>query len=248
MNHQPIEHKMFADNGDLDVHSVFHTLQGEGPFAGRPATFIRLAGCNLQCPGCDTDYTSNRKVMNVGMLVRAVFAANPRAGQPGALVVITGGEPFRQNIEPLCAALLTDGIKVQIETNGTLPPPSLDFVERCTALLDHNAPGIFVVCSPKTGKVNPMLKSVIGAYKYVMSHDSVHPDDGLPLKALDHTAHPHVARPHEHYRGPVYLQPMDHGEVHGQYANQRSRAACVRSCLQYGYTMQLQTHKLLGLE
>ena len=38
----------------LDVHSIFHTIQGEGPYCGHPAVFIRLAGCNLQCPGCDT--------------------------------------------------------------------------------------------------------------------------------------------------------------------------------------------------
>jgi 7-carboxy-7-deazaguanine synthase len=36
------------------VTSMFFTLQGEGPYAGMPALFIRLAKCNLDCSFCDT--------------------------------------------------------------------------------------------------------------------------------------------------------------------------------------------------
>ena len=40
----------------LQVHEIFHTIQGEGPFSGRPAVFIRLSGCNLRCWFCDTEW------------------------------------------------------------------------------------------------------------------------------------------------------------------------------------------------
>ena len=53
-NGQPIEKVQRTFDGTLEVHSIFKTIQGEGPFCGTPAVFIRLAGCNLQCPWCDT--------------------------------------------------------------------------------------------------------------------------------------------------------------------------------------------------
>jgi len=51
MNQQPIEKQFLHPKGDLEVHSIFLTIQGEGPFTGQRAVFVRLAGCNLQCPG-----------------------------------------------------------------------------------------------------------------------------------------------------------------------------------------------------
>ena len=52
----------------LEVVDLWQTIQGEGPFAGMRAIFIRLAGCNLQCPFCDTDYTSKRETLEVRMI------------------------------------------------------------------------------------------------------------------------------------------------------------------------------------
>ena len=57
INSQAIEKSAHYTTRSYDVHSIFPTIQGEGPFVGQPAIFIRLAGCNLQCPACDTDYT-----------------------------------------------------------------------------------------------------------------------------------------------------------------------------------------------
>jgi len=245
LNSQPMEHIDVASGDVLDVHSIFYTLQGEGPFTGRPAVFIRLAGCNLQCPACDTDYTSGREKRSVTSIIAGVHNAAPdRAARP--LVVITGGEPFRQKIYGLCHDLLREGYTVQIETNGTLPPPNPVFGDLCsTDLTDENV--IFIVCSPKTGRVNRYLEPLVAAYKYVLDADSVNDDDGLPILALGHTAHPHVARPPVGFLGPVYLQPAD---MQDEALNKRNRQACVILAMNAPdrFTVQLQTHKILNLE
>lgn len=233
INIQPIEKIDQREDSSLDVHSVFHTIQGEGPLTGHPAIFVRLAGCNLQCPMCDTEYTAKRQRMSPEEVLRHVRKLHPGP----RLVVITGGEPFRQNITLLVLLLLDEDYQVQIETNGTLPPP-------------EGLPGfeanVWVVCSPKTGKVHPLTAERAVAWKYVLRADSVDPSDGLPLRALDHTAHPRVARPPEGFPvGAVYVQPADEQKVMSNIAN---RTACIRTCMTHGYTMQLQVHKLLHME
>lgn len=245
VNAQPMERRDSSLSGDmLDVHSIFYTLQGEGPFCGRAAVFVRLAGCNLQCPACDTEYTNGREMIAVGDILTKIYNLLwPHSARP--IVVITGGEPFRQNLYPLCYALVQEGFTVQIETNGTLPPPNLAFAELCsTNPQDVNC--VFVVCSPKTGKVNTYLEPLIGTYKYVVDADSVHEDDGLPILALGHTAYPHVARPPIGFKGPVYIQPCDRQD---EALNRRNREAVVILAMNAPevFTVQLQTHKILNL-
>ena len=97
INIQPIEkieHYGVPDDGGLDVHSIFPTIQGEGPFVGQPAIFIRLAGCNLQCPLCDTEYTEGRIRLSVPVIFDAV-QEHIRLFAP--LIVITGGEPDKHD-------------------------------------------------------------------------------------------------------------------------------------------------------
>lgn len=230
MNNQPIEKQKYQDL--LDVHSIFVTIQGEGPFAGRPAVFVRLAGCNLQCPGCDTEYTQGRGLVSPLTVLEAVKAFVNDLGRPN-LVVITGGEPFRQNISTLCLLLDDADFDVQVETNGTLPPSPL--------LL----PSVVIVCSPKTGKLNAEMAERVDHLKYVLHQDSICPVDGLPVLALGHKAFPKVARPPRGFDGNVYLQPMDTKDPD---ANARNLKAVMFSCMRYGYTLQLQIHKLIGVE
>lgn len=238
MNTQPIE-KRVVFGGTLAVHSIFKTIQGEGPFAGHKAIFVRLAGCNLQCPVCDTDYTSTVQNLTPKEIKDAVAFCSKEP----TLVVITGGEPFRQDISWLVHTLLTFGYTVQIETNGTLaPPPGFNAM----VSTDTNKVNMcFIVCSPKTGKVNKQLQPLICAYKYVMAHDSVADFDGLPLLALDHTAEPFVARPPTSFKGPIYLQPCDDKD---NSINELNLQACVESVLEHGYILQLQIHKLIGVQ
>lgn len=235
MNTQPIHKLDLSKEGTLDVHSLFYTIQGEGPHCGKPAIFVRLYGCNLQCPGCDTDYTSTKKAMSVAVL-RAAIDALKEDEQPDApkpIVVITGGEPFRQNLTPICIALQRGGYLIQIETNGTLP-------------LSPNFPqDVDIVCSPKTGKVNEQILSRVTALKYVVKAGLVVPRDGFPIRALDHSCSPSVAKPPEGFKGPVYIQPMDEGNP---IANRKNLKAAVNSCYQHGHTLQVQLHKIIGVE
>src|ERR1035437_6325497 len=108
MNNQPIEKQFLDPAGVLEVHHIFRTIQGEGPFTGERAIFIRLAGCNLQCPGCDTEYTSSRERVTVlGMCLHIENIAYGMSPLP--LIVISGGEPTRQNLGPLCHELVKLG-------------------------------------------------------------------------------------------------------------------------------------------
>lgn len=234
MNKQPIEKRRLDDTGEiLEVHSIFYTIQGEGPFCGTPAVFVRLAGCNLQCPGCDTDYTSSRLHLTVEQILDAI-SINLKT----KLVVITGGEPFRQNLSRLLRTLVNAGHYVQIETNGTVNPSKFDY-----NVMTQFREGVYIVCSPKTGKLAPSIAEKACALKYVVNHNDMD-DDGLPIRALQHSANPRVARPPKNFRGLVYIQPMDE---QNEEVNQRNLQAAVASSLEFGYILQLQVHKLIGV-
>lgn len=120
----------------LRVNEVFGpTIQGEGPFTGRRAGFVRLSGCNLDCSWCDTPYTwdwtgkngvaYDREDETHGLTVADVLALLTPMNV--SLVVVTGGEPLIQQraLLPLFDALLDRRIAVQVETNGTRPPADL---------------------------------------------------------------------------------------------------------------------------
>ena len=236
MNTQPIEKFDHQEDGSLEVHSIFYTIQGEGPYTGQPAIFVRLAGCNLQCPGCDTDYTSERKRYSALALRDEVM--NLREDEASTMLklpmlVITGGEPFRQNITVFCNLMYQRGFHVQIESNGTLPVDT------------ELHPEIDIVVSPKTGKMNSGLEPRITALKYVVKEGCIDRSDGLPIRALDHTCSPVVAKPPQGFKGQVYLQPMDQGNMH---QNRRNMNAAVNACKTFGHTLQIQTHKVAGIE
>ena len=86
--------RKFVGSGVLEVHSIFYTIQGEGPLAGRPSVFVRLNDCNLQCPGCDTEYTDLRRSWDPYELAHYVRSKYLAPSEP--LIVLTGGEPLRQ--------------------------------------------------------------------------------------------------------------------------------------------------------
>lgn len=229
VNQQPVVKQVMHPRGMLDLHSLFATIQGEGPFVGIPAVFVRLWGCNLQCPGCDTDYTSAKKTV----LPQYIIDEVARLSSPSKLVVFTGGEPLRQNLTPVVNALIELGYHVQVETNGTLYLPDLPY----------NSPLFTVVCSPKAGTLNRFIAPHIAALKYVVHANMIDPADGLPKRVLGNTVAP--ARPPADFEGPIYVQPLDALDV---VQNKLNLDAAVRSCLKFGHVLCVQTHKLINLE
>ncbi len=134
---------------------IFYSMQGEGPAMGRPATFVRLSGCNLRCEGCDTDLKPALE-LSIPALLERIKGRGPR-------VIITGGEPTLQMTEfsELIAMLHSRGMEIHIETNGTNLIP-WDVLEKIR----------YAVVSPKRGsdfhldywaeKENAHLKFVLG--------------------------------------------------------------------------------------
>ena len=157
-------------------------------------------------------------------------------GRP--LVVLTGGEPFRQNITRLVMALIEEGFSVQIETNGTLsiPEPLIHLPEAV----------LTIVVSPKTTKVHFTTLERANAWKYVVKNGDMGAN-GFPNKALGHSNAGTLATPERsfHNRGRIYMQPCDEGNA---AANQRNMDECVNACMTFGHTLQLQVHKIIGVE
>lgn len=113
----------------LQLAEIFYSIQGEGTWTGTPAVFVRLAGCNLACDFCDTDY-SLKEIASVEDVVAAVR----EKGNDCPMVILTGGEPLAQAETPaLIDALRKDGRRVHIESNGTIYTELPDDVWLCVS-------------------------------------------------------------------------------------------------------------------
>jgi len=209
------------------VKEIYYTLQGEGARTGRPAVFLRFAGCNLWsgretdratavCRFCDTEFVGTDgpgggKFTSAGELAEAVAAHWPVSSGPTApYVVCTGGEPLLQLDDEAISALHDRGFEVGVETNGTLPAP---------ATLD------WICVSPKAGA-------------------PVRQQRGDELKLVFPQAEPE-AQP-ENFAGMSFthhfLQPLDDSRK-----DENTRAA-VEYCLRHPlWKLSLQTHKLIGI-
>ena len=187
-----------APENQLFVTSMFFTLQGEGPYAGMPAFFIRLAKCNLDCSFCDT-FFDDGDWMTFADIENKMFdsirdfwvsrgqevpgwAVRGRNDYPGVVLVMTGGEPLLQdNISPWMQRQLAHFKAVQVESNG---------------IPDTVVPeGVTLVCSPKcmekNGKAVKYLapsKTILDradCLKFVMSADADSPYNSIPDWALE---------------------------------------------------------------
>ena len=214
----PVRTPVKGDGLTLDIQHIFATLQGEGIYAGHPAVFIRLGGCNLACSFCDTEFESSSS-LGLLQIVEKVIALSDKKRKK--LIVITGGEPFLQPIAPLCSALLSKGFNVQIETNGTLYRELPEAVE--------------IICSPKNNgagyfPVRPDLLARITAFKFIIS--------------AHHPAYSHVPDIGQESI-PVYVQPMDE---YDESKNKANLILATQLACNYGYRLSLQLHKIIGLE
>lgn len=142
------------------VVEIFASLEGEGGWMGRQSAFIRLFGCNLRCDWCDTTHAyepaGQCEEMSLETIVQRV-----RELEVG-FVTLTGGEPFVQERLPaLCAALGEAGLRIKIETNGTLWQPGMDSLP---------AGSVFIACSPKPDEYNvhPRIAESLNELKFVV--------------------------------------------------------------------------------
>lgn len=236
INFQPPTKADITDGRSLLVHSIFFTIQGEGPNVGKPAVFVRLGGCNLQCPGCDTEYTNGNAHEPVdSILTRIGMAFGDYKGE--RLVVITGGEPFRQSLEYFLNHLFDAGYLAQIECNGTLG------FQKLTTLRQSVWRKLQIMVSPKAAKIAQSLEPFIVAYKYVLDSHNVDITDGLPTSVLGLPARP--ARPFDGFDGEIYIQPADQQDL---IENRHNVLTTIASAKKFGYRICLQTHKYLEVE
>jgi len=208
------------------VKEIYYTLQGEGHHTGRPAVFLRFAGCNLWsgleqdrptavCRFCDTDFVGTDgpgggKFASPESLAAAVRAEWPRGWTVAArpYVVCTGGEPLLQLDGALVDALHAAGLEVGVETNGTIPAPG----------------GVDWTCvSPKAGA--PLALTSGDELKLV------YPQVGTDPAAFERLAFDRFS-----------LQPMDGPDL------EANTTLAMRYCFEHPqWRLSLQTHKLLGL-
>ena len=113
---------MIQDAATLPVVETFHSLQGEGHHSGRSAFFIRLAGCNVGCPWCDTKHSWPKAAHPQRHLDDLAQEAAAAERQGAAFTVITGGEPLHHNLDALASALReSSSHALHLETSGIDP-------------------------------------------------------------------------------------------------------------------------------
>ncbi len=206
------------------VKELFYTLQGEGAQTGRPAVFLRFAGCNLWsglerdresavCTFCDTDFVGvdgegGGKFAAAEALAKAAADAWPKGAGGKPYVVCTGGEPLLQLDAPLIEALHAEGFEIAIETNGVIAAPA----------------GIDWICvSPKADA--ELVQRTGNELKLVYPQGKAWPADFADL-------------PFDFF----FLQPMD-GPSLGE-----NTAAAIDYCKHNPqWRLSLQTHKALGI-
>ena len=118
----------------LKINEIFKSIQGESTYAGLPCTFVRLAGCNLRCTYCDTNYAyyEGKEISDEDIIAKIE--------EYGVKCVeFTGGEPLLQEETPkLIKTLLDKGYNVLIETNGSICIGCLD--KRINIIMDYKTP------------------------------------------------------------------------------------------------------------
>lgn len=218
----------------LAVNEIFETIQGEAWHAGKPSLFIRLQGCDVGCPWCDTKHTwvldPKKEVEAQVMMLKdnepsdefanleveqlVVYAAGSKCGH----VVLTGGEPCTFNLYPLCERLLYLGKSVQIETSGTEPVIVPDRVW-VTLSPKIEMPGGKMVRQQAINRANE-IKMPVGKMDDINKLRSV----------LARRSEPPAA---------VWLQPLSMSE--------KATALCVDQATQNGWRVSIQTHKVMGV-
>ena len=222
-------------NDTLPVNEVFETIQGEGLLVGTPATFIRLQGCPVGCPWCDTRFTwdldQRHRVAADAVMRKEESGAETWApmaipeivgSATGKLtprhVVITGGEPCIHDLTALTSELILGGKSVQIETSGTHHIRCHDGTH-VTLSPKIDMPGGFKVRDDALARADE-IKMPVGKM-----------DDVIRLLAL-------LARGAHREGTPILLQPISRSS--------RAMEVCVGNATLNGWRVSVQIHTLTG--
>lgn len=241
----------------LLVTSFFRTVQGEGPFSGHPAIFLRLAGCNFgakdhQCTWCDTSFQFNKGTTYGYQALIDALLALPGYSKHDILVV-TGGEPtLQQNLLSLIVLAAPHFANIQIETNGT----QASFFNEAE---NRGMTSLFkTVVSPKANYkagryalIPAVVRWYASCLKFVVDADPDSPHHTIPDWALDRSL----------VSCPVYVSPMAvysrpyEGEVSSVWeeglinkeATARNYNYAAEYAMKHNLLLSLQTHLFIGL-
>ncbi len=217
------------------VNDLYYTIQGEGAQTGIPAVFLRLHGCDVGCPFCDTretwDMNPSDEVPTLpqAMVLRHAYvwqtaeeiATQIEIDYPSApWVVVTGGEPALYPLAELVTSLQKIGKKVAIETSGTAAGHVDAHFDWVTVSPKINMPGKKPVLAEAV-VVADEIKHVVGKKSDVDVLDAFLDAYPLPYDVI------------------VCLQPISQSE--------RATELCVATAKERGWRLSIQTHKYLNL-
>ncbi len=204
------------------IKEIFYSIQGEGLNAGRPAIFIRFAGCNFRCTkeiqgfDCDTDHSEGSELDLLaieGAVYRAFGGVGTHSIPSGLLMVLTGGEPMLQLDETILEHFSTKGFHFALETNGSIEIP-----ERVAELIQ------WITVSPKRGL--DIKVSRCRELKYVLAIGQ------YPWDVPCESKHCLIS--------PAFV---------GIQADQETIDWCVKVVKKYpAYRLSLQLHKMIGVQ
>jgi len=209
------------------VKEIYYTLQGEGAHTGRPAVFLRFAGCNLWsgreehraeavCRFCDTEFVGTDgvgggKFETAAELADAVRRAWPDVADSAPYVVCTGGEPLLQVDDNLLSALHAAEFEIGVESNGTLAAPD----------------GIDWLCvSPKGSAPVVQMSGQELKLVYPQTEPEAQPENFVGMDFEN-----------------FYLQPLDNTDI--EQNTRRAMEYCLAHPL---WKLSIQTHKVLGID
>jgi len=265
--------KYFDKAGDkLFVTSIFYTLQGEGPYRGEPAVFVRLAKCNLACSFCDTYFdggdwlTFDEIDFRIGNVLREYFDGYvPDWAEQKIGLVVTGGEPMLQkNLGEFLERMEDHFAWTQIESNGIIVQ---DIPDSTTLVVSPK-------CLEKNGKPvkylepNPKMLARANCLKFVMNTDPDSPYSSIPDWAKDDERKVFISPMNIYNREPQKSKQMrseknsisleersavdevisfwEEGLL-DMTENQKNHEYAAKYCAQHGYILNLQIHLYASL-
>lgn len=230
----------------LLVNEIFETIQGEGTYTGTPSIFVRLQGCPVGCPWCDTQHTwdvlPNELVSADIILLKSADSPSYFQTTSSALltllskqsytakhIVITGGEPCMFDLTEFSSMAIAKGFSVQIETSGTYDVKCHDKTW-VTVSPKINMKAGMPILSQAMQRANE-IKHPIAMQKHINELDALLISENIPTSYTGTESNPFPV---------IYLQPISQQE--------RATELAVATCIKRNWRLSVQLHKYIGVE